>query len=77
MNKTNEKYFEHKVEWYKQLFTLFFAVNVGCIAWLIANYTKVIKELVILDILTISVILSVLGLINFKVRNYMKRLREK
>ena len=62
----NEKYFEHKINWYKQLFTLFFAVEVGCIAWFAANYNKAIKEFIILDILSVIIATGVLGIMTSK-----------
>jgi len=76
MNKKNEKYFEHKIGWYRQLFTLFFAVEIGCIAWLIANYNKTIEEIIILDLITILIISSILGIMISKVKKYIKLLKE-
>ncbi len=76
MNKFNKEYFKQKISWYRQLFTLFFAVVVGCIAWLAANLEKPGQILVNLDILAIFVALVVLGILNTKVRDYIKKLRD-
>ncbi len=76
MPKSNEKYFETKVNWYRQLFTLFFAVEAACIGWLISNYDKTVIAILILDILVILGVVCILGLMIIKVRKYTKLMRE-
>jgi hypothetical protein len=76
MNKPNEKYLEHKVEYYKQWLPLFFAVQIGSTAWLVANYDKAATPLIILDTLAVFVFFVILIFINAKIRNYIKRLRD-
>lgn len=76
MVKFNEEYFKQKAGWYKQLFTLFFAVEVGCIAWFVTNIEKSYKAFIILDVFVIIVTAGTLSIIARKVIKYLKLLRE-
>jgi hypothetical protein len=76
MSKLNEEYFKQKVEYYRLLFTLFFAVEAGCIAWFINNFNKTYREFLTLDVLAILGVTATLIFTNLKIRGYIKRLRE-
>jgi tetrahydromethanopterin S-methyltransferase subunit C len=76
MIKLNEEYFKGKVNWYRQLFTLFFAVEAGCIAWFVANVDKAYKTFVLLDVIAIIVTAVILSIIARKVLKYLKLMRD-
>jgi len=76
MNDKNEKYFDHKVNYYRQLLTLAFAIAVGCIAWFVSNFENAVKELLTLDGIVISITISTLFFINLKIRSYINKLRK-
>ena len=76
MSKVNEEFFKGKAGWYKQLFTLFFAVEAGCIAWFVANVDKAYKIFVILDIVVVIALICALIIMASKVLKYLKLLRE-
>ncbi len=76
MSRKNEKYFEQKVGWYRHLFTVFSAVNIGCIAWLVSSYDRASQSVVYLDILAILAASFSTGIVVSKIRKYIKLLRE-
>ncbi len=76
MAQFNEEYYKQKVSYYRQWLTLFFAVEVGCIAWFVTNFNKAYKEFLTLDVFVILGLTSVLVFLNLKIRDYIKRLRD-
>lgn len=76
MTKLNEEYFKQKVGWYRHLFTIFTAINIGCVAWFISNFDNAHKEFLILDLTAVLISVAILGIVSNKVIKYIKLLRE-
>ena len=76
MNKSiNEKYLEKTIDWYRQLFTLFSAISIACIAWLVSNYNESILQLIILDGIAIITAFFAISVVVIKIRKYLKKFR--
>ena len=72
----NEKFLIEKLTWLRLWLTLFVTIEVGCIAWFVANFNKTMKIFIYLDTLVVLVLIISIMVINQKIRKNIKLLRD-
>lgn len=72
----NEKFLIEKLTWLRLWLTLLVTIEAGCIAWFVANYSKAVKLFVFLDVFVVVVLITSITVINQKIRNNIKKMRD-
>ena len=65
-----------KKSWYKLLFTIATTALAACIGWLVSNFKKKKKAVIILNEIAIAAISIIFAISVYKIRYYLNRFEE-
>lgn len=71
------EYFNEKIVYYRLLLTFGLTAISGCFAWFFVNFANTDTKHLLLNLFSIIILFVAVGIVLFKLRYYIKQLKEK